>query len=413
MKSLSATVLLLVLGMALAEDDIAALVQELGSEDFATRDAATQRLVEIGEPARAHLEQAVSSSDAEVRMRAGRVLAVLDARRRVDQEYEAARKAFGGATREDAARRAWLDVLYLVARGDDERLAPSFVSGAAPTRFWESARLCPLSATVDLSWVEVIPSRRLGWLGIDIGPEDVLVMGAVPEEVPDPEAVPESYVREPRALVLTPAGDGWKVRAVPPLERLADGAYDDLARTETQRREWAAGARLVVTLASQHNGIMSYGLAQALDAVGDFEAAIRAYERCQPTGQWPDYCIVHRYFDLMRLGRRGDAARVLREEPGGGSCEYLGNVIRWLRGEMAAEALQKYVEGQGSYEAESFYYYLGMERVIAGDVERAKEHLTRCAAQAGGCYEQEFAADALWLLERGPEEEDARPGEGH
>lgn len=237
-------------------------------------------------------------------------------------------------------------------------------------------------------------------------------MAAVPDEVPDAETVPETYVREPRALVLTPVGHGWKVRHVPSSERLVDAAYDELARTETQKREWAAGSLTVATLASAHNGIMSYGLAQALDAVGDFEAAIRAYERCQPTGQWPDYCIVHRYFDLMRLGRKEEAARVLLEEPGGGSCEYLENVIRWLLGEMTTKALGEYVEGQGSYESESFYYYLGMERLIAGDIERAKEHLARCAAEAGGCYEQDFAEGALWLLERRPEEE-APPGEGH
>ena len=411
MKSLAATLLLL-LGIAFAEDDLGALVRDLGSEDFATRDTASQRLMEIGEPGRALLEAARSSPDAEVQMRAGRILVVLDARRQIDAEYQAARKAFGGTTSEDAARRVWLDVLCHVACSEDEELAGLFASGEAPKSFWESARHCPLSATVDLSWVEVIPSRRLGWLGIDVGPNDVLVMGAVPDEVPDPESVPETYVREPRALVLTPSGDDWKVRAVPPPDRLGDPAYDDLARTETQKREWAAGSHMVATLASSHNGISSYSLAQALDAVGDFEAAIRAFERCQPTGQWPDYCIVHRYFDLMRLGRRGDAARVLREEPGGGSCEYLLNVIRWLRGEMTTEALTKYAEGQGSYESESYYYYLGMERLIAGDVDRAREHLSRCATQAGGCYEQDFAADALWLLDA-HEEETLPSGEHH
>lgn len=410
MKSLAATILLL--GIAFAEDDLAALVRDLGSEEFERRDAATRRLIEIGEPGRALLEAARSSPDAEVQMRSGRILAVLDARRRIDAEYQAARKGFGGATSEDAARRVWLDVLYHVARGEDEELAGLFVSGEAPASFWESARHCPLSATVDLSWVEVIPSRRLGWLGIDVGSNDVLVMGAIPDEVPDPESVPETYVRGPRALVLTPSGEDWKVRAVPPPDRLVDPAYDDLARTETQKREWAAGSRMVATLASSHNGISSYSLAQALDAVGDFEAAIRAFERCQPTGQWPDYCIVHRYFDLMRLGRRGDAARVLREEPGGGACEYLLNVIRWLRGEMTTEALTKYSEDRGSYESESLYYYLGMARLIAGDMERAREQLSRCASQAGGCYEQDFAEGALWLLERSPEEE-APPGEGH
>ncbi|MEK7866147.1 MAG: hypothetical protein AAB434_05645 [Planctomycetota bacterium] len=411
MKSLAATLLFLT-GAALAEDDLAALVRDLGSENYDTRDAATVRLTEIGEPARALLEAARSSVDAEVRLRAGRVLAVLDVRRRVDQEYEVAREAFDSATREDAARLAWLEVLRLVARGEDDRLAPQFASGAAPARFWESARYCPLAAIVDLSWVEVVPSRRLGWLGLDVGPNDVLVMGAVPEEVPDPESVPETYVREPRALLLRPVGEDWRVRLAPPSGRLVHPAYDELARTESQKREWAAGALTVETLASGHNGIMSYGLAQALDAVGDFQGALRAFARCQPTGQWPDYCIVHRYFDLMRLGRRGDAARVLQEEPGGGSCEYLLNVIRWLRGEMTAEDLQKYAEGQGAYETESFYYYLGLERLIAGDVDRAKEHLTRCAEQGGGCYEQDFAADALWLLERGQEEQ-IPSGEGH
>lgn len=411
MKSLAAMLVLFV-GTALAEEDLAALVRDLGSEDFAAREAATLRLAEIGEPARELLEQARSSVDAEVQMRASKILAMLDARRRIDEEYEAARKAFAGTTAEDAARRVWLDALYAAAIGDEHRIAELFVHGKAPVRFWDSARHCSLSMLVDLTWVEVIPARRLGWLGEPLGPDDVLVLAATPEDVPAPEAVPESYVREPRGLFLRRVGEAWKIEAVASISAEPFIPYGEEAKSEAERKEWAAGLATISVLTGKRDGVSCYGLAQALDAVGDFEAAIRAFERCQSTGQWPDYCIVHRYFDLMRLGRRAEAVRALAEEPGPGSCEYLRKVITWLRHDLTTEKLLEYAQGQGSYEAESVHYYLGMERLIAGDLDAAREHLTLCATEASGCYEQTFAADALWLLER-PEEAETPSGDAH
>lgn len=411
MKSLVATLVLL-LGTAFAEEDLAALVRDLGSEDFATRDAATQRLTEVGEAARALLEEARSSPDAEVRMRATRILALLDTRRVIDAEYETARKAFSGDSPEDAARRVWLDVLYLAARGEEGKLAPLIAPGGPAPSFWASARGLPLSTLVDLSWVEVIPSRRLGWLECEFGPKDVLVVAAVPTGGLGGEVHDGARLHELRALSLSPSGSRWKVRQVVRIDSDLFIPYEAEAPTDRDGREWAVGVQTVSLLASGASGVSCYRLAQALDGVGDFEAAIRAFERCQSTGQWPDYCIVHRYFDLMRLGRREDAVRVLGEEPGAGSCAYIGKVAAWLRGELKTEDVLEYAQKSGAYEAESVHYYLGMERLLAGDLEAAKAHLARCAAEGGGCYERTFAADVLWLLKES-EARDRNRGEGH
>jgi uncharacterized protein (TIGR03067 family) len=58
------------LGLILASDDAERLIQQLGSPDFAQREAATQRLKVLGEPALDALRKAASSDDAEVRRRA-------------------------------------------------------------------------------------------------------------------------------------------------------------------------------------------------------------------------------------------------------------------------------------------------------------------------------------------------------
>ncbi len=408
MKSISAAIVacLLFASPAFADDDLAALVHDLGSEDFAVREAATQRLLAVGEPGRALLEQARGSADAEVRMRAERVLGVFDARRQLDADVVAARKAFAG----DAARSEWLEALYLAARDDRASLAAHFADGKAPTAFWESARHCPLSLLADLTWVEAIPAKRMGWIEGGIDPGDIVVMGAMPV-AEDRDALPDSCVPEPRALVLEPSGGGWRVRRAAPAT-IVGGAWSDLAHSDEEKAEWAVGVLTVQALWSQGNGVTYYDLAQGLDAVGDFEGAIRAYARCQPTGQWPDYCIVHRHFDLMRLGRKEEAAKVLREQPGAGGIEYLSNVIRWLRGEMTLEALKAWAKEQGSYEQDSLEYYFGMERLLAGDAAAARGHLTWCADHGSGCYEAKFAHDALELLDR--RHVDSRPaGEPH
>src|SRR5438128_11367977 len=77
--------LILVLGLLLAANppqpatvEIDQLVQQLGSEKFEEREAAAKRLEEIGAPALVPLSRAAESSDdAEIKLRAGRLLKII------------------------------------------------------------------------------------------------------------------------------------------------------------------------------------------------------------------------------------------------------------------------------------------------------------------------------------------------
>ena len=71
--------LLLLAGVAVAadvaiEEEIASLVRDLGSPRYKTRERASKRLWEIGQPARSALEAAAKSKDPEVAMRAETLL---------------------------------------------------------------------------------------------------------------------------------------------------------------------------------------------------------------------------------------------------------------------------------------------------------------------------------------------------
>lgn len=59
-----------------SQPDIAALIEQLGSDSFREREAAERALIEIGPPAFAALREAASSDDAEVALRARRILGV-------------------------------------------------------------------------------------------------------------------------------------------------------------------------------------------------------------------------------------------------------------------------------------------------------------------------------------------------
>jgi hypothetical protein len=61
-----------------AAPEIAKLIEQLGSDDFTKRDAASRKLAEIGETARSQLEKAMASADREVQRRAKRLLEALD-----------------------------------------------------------------------------------------------------------------------------------------------------------------------------------------------------------------------------------------------------------------------------------------------------------------------------------------------
>lgn len=70
-----------------APERIAALVKQLGSDEFSARESATEQLTKIGLPAFKPLEEAVGSPDREVRYRAERILGTireLDLQRRLE-----------------------------------------------------------------------------------------------------------------------------------------------------------------------------------------------------------------------------------------------------------------------------------------------------------------------------------------
>jgi len=60
-------------------EDAAALVKQLGSEDYGVREEAQKKLVEMGDKAVPALEDALKSEDLEVRLRAGRALRAIGA----------------------------------------------------------------------------------------------------------------------------------------------------------------------------------------------------------------------------------------------------------------------------------------------------------------------------------------------
>src|SRR5262245_26027685 len=68
--------------VAVAPDDteVEGLIKQLGSDKFKEREAATKRLQEIGEPALEALYKAEASADAEVRLRAERIIATIGSR---------------------------------------------------------------------------------------------------------------------------------------------------------------------------------------------------------------------------------------------------------------------------------------------------------------------------------------------
>jgi len=66
--------LLLVAAVFAQGEDAKALIEKLGAEDYAVREEATQKLIEMGDSAVPALEEALKSEDLEVRLRAGRAL---------------------------------------------------------------------------------------------------------------------------------------------------------------------------------------------------------------------------------------------------------------------------------------------------------------------------------------------------
>jgi WD40 repeat protein len=63
-----------------ASAEVARLIRQLGNDDFETREAATTRLNDIGEPALPALHEALASKDAEVRRRAETIVAAIESK---------------------------------------------------------------------------------------------------------------------------------------------------------------------------------------------------------------------------------------------------------------------------------------------------------------------------------------------
>lgn len=71
-------------------EDALALVKQLGSEDYAVREEAQKKLIEMGEKALPALEEALKSEDLEVRLRAGRALRAIRGEAKQQAEEPAA-----------------------------------------------------------------------------------------------------------------------------------------------------------------------------------------------------------------------------------------------------------------------------------------------------------------------------------
>jgi hypothetical protein len=79
-------------------DDPAEIVKQLGSEDYAVREEAQRKLIEMGEKAVPALEEALKSDDLEVRLRAGRALRAIGGEARQAEKAEETERAEQPAT---------------------------------------------------------------------------------------------------------------------------------------------------------------------------------------------------------------------------------------------------------------------------------------------------------------------------
>lgn len=78
--------------LAQGADDPAELVKKLGSDDYAVREEAQKKLIEMGEKAVPALEDALKSDDLEVRLRAGRAIRAIRGEAKQAEEKEAGAK---------------------------------------------------------------------------------------------------------------------------------------------------------------------------------------------------------------------------------------------------------------------------------------------------------------------------------
>lgn len=124
-----------------SEQRIAALVRDLGSDKFATREKATRELIELGIVTREALERAVDDPDAEVRVRARAVLEIVcdaDFQRRLDAfsaDYDGSRHrtlpAWDRFSHEFGGSRLARELFVEMQRAEPDLLA-AVASGTKP-----------------------------------------------------------------------------------------------------------------------------------------------------------------------------------------------------------------------------------------------------------------------------------------
>ena len=113
-------------------DELRPLVEQLGSEEFRVRETATEKLIVRGQPARKLLEAAAESDDAEVRLRARRILAAWQP------------KSTDGIDRALAGLWCYLQVLKDVERQEilGQRILAEFARGWPEGSQLHALRLC-------------------------------------------------------------------------------------------------------------------------------------------------------------------------------------------------------------------------------------------------------------------------------
>jgi hypothetical protein len=105
-------------GVEPAADRVARLISELGSEEYAVRESATDELARIGLPAFAALKTATNHADREVRYRSQRVLGII---RRQDQERRLEAFLSGKQNAADEALPGWSRFRQTYGDGSEQR----------------------------------------------------------------------------------------------------------------------------------------------------------------------------------------------------------------------------------------------------------------------------------------------------
>ena len=113
------------------QEEIAILILKLGHEDYAVREGATRRLIELEEKAVPALEAALKSTDLEVRMRAGRALRAIRTKEGVAEKVP-----FGPAN--SSKSRA---VKIEITDGKVKVSVREMVDGKEQTRSYEAASI--------------------------------------------------------------------------------------------------------------------------------------------------------------------------------------------------------------------------------------------------------------------------------